>query len=342
MSSETLQRLDGDGISDARLAAIVDSSFDAIIGKDLNSIITTWNRAAETLFGYTSEEAIGKSVVMLIPKARRSEEDRIIARIKDGERIDTFETVRVRKDGKLIPVSLTISPIRNREGVIVGASKIARDNSPARDAERQIRLLLREVNHRVKNQYAVILSIIRETGKRATNISEFEEKLRERIMALSGAHDLLVMGDWIGAELAQLVSEQLRAFPHENRVFVSGPMVTVSPNAVQHLAMAFHELATNSAKHGVLASGAGNISIRWDVIRDDVGESQFQLDWVESFAEPFLDGMFKRPRGQGFGTVILKRVAPQSLGGTAIFDTTETELVWRLRAPARSVISLSD
>jgi PAS domain S-box-containing protein len=107
--------------------AIVDSSDDAIISKDLNGIITTWNKSAERLFGYTAEEAIGKPVTIVIPADRLNEEPTILSRLKRGERVDHFETVRKRKDGRLIDISLTISPVRDGQGKIIGASKIARD-----------------------------------------------------------------------------------------------------------------------------------------------------------------------------------------------------------------------
>ena len=109
------------------LAAIVDSSDDAIISKNLKSIVTSWNPAAERIFGYTAEEMIGQSIMRLLPPDRLEEEARIVARLQRGERVDHFETRRVRKDGRFIDVSLTISPIKNEEGVVVGASKIARD-----------------------------------------------------------------------------------------------------------------------------------------------------------------------------------------------------------------------
>jgi PAS domain S-box-containing protein len=113
---------------DARLlASIIESSDDAIISKDLNGVITSWNKGAERLFGYTAAEAVGQSIVMLIPAERRDEEPRILASLRRGERVDHFETIRVRKDGSLLNISLTISPIRDAQGKIVGASKIARD-----------------------------------------------------------------------------------------------------------------------------------------------------------------------------------------------------------------------
>lgn len=109
------------------LASIVESSDDAIISKDLNGVITSWNKSAERLFGYTAEEAVGQSIMILIPADRVDEEPRILAAIRSGERVDHFETIRVRKDGTLLNISLTISPVKDAEGRIVGASKVARD-----------------------------------------------------------------------------------------------------------------------------------------------------------------------------------------------------------------------
>ena len=109
------------------MAAIVESSDDAIISKDLNGIITSWNDAAERMFGYTAAEAVGRSVRLLIPQDLQSEEDVVLAKIRAGEKIDHYETERQRKDGTRLAISLTISPIRNQNGDIVGASKIARD-----------------------------------------------------------------------------------------------------------------------------------------------------------------------------------------------------------------------
>lgn len=151
-----------------RLASIVESSVDAIVSKDINGIITSWNDAAQRLFGYTPAEAIGRPVTILIPPDHLDEEVSIITRIRAGEVVPSYETVRQRKDGTRIPVSLTVSPIRDGIGRIVGASKIARDISSHKESERRIRLLMREVNHRVKNQYSVIISMIRETSKQAS------------------------------------------------------------------------------------------------------------------------------------------------------------------------------
>lgn len=131
----------------ARLAAIVESSVDAIIGKDLQSIVTSWNAGAERMFGYTAEEMIGRSITLLIPPDREDDEKQILARIKRGERVEHFETVRRRKDGGLIDVSVTVSPIRDASGAIVGASKVARDITEQKRFGEERENLLRLIEH---------------------------------------------------------------------------------------------------------------------------------------------------------------------------------------------------
>jgi PAS domain S-box-containing protein len=120
------------------LAAIVDSTDDAIISKNLSGIIQTWNKAAERIFGYTAPEAIGQSILLIIPPEFHEEEKTILARLRHGERIDHYETVRRRKDGRLIDISLTVSPVRDANGAIVGASKIARDITEQKQAQRAL------------------------------------------------------------------------------------------------------------------------------------------------------------------------------------------------------------
>jgi PAS domain S-box-containing protein len=130
----------------ALLAAIVDSSEDAIISKNLNSIITSWNRAAEKLFQFTAAEMIGRSILTIIPKERLHEEDMILNAVRSGVKVDHFETQRLRKDGSLIPLSITVSPVKNAAGEIIGASKIARDISDKIVLEEKQALLASIVN----------------------------------------------------------------------------------------------------------------------------------------------------------------------------------------------------
>ncbi len=136
---ETVARLSSPEIAPLLLSALINSADDAIISKTLDSIITSWNKGAERLFGYTAEEAIGKPVTILIPEDHPDEEPSIIARLRRGQRIEHYETVRVRKDGSLVDISLTVSPIRAPDGTIIGASKIARDITARKRYEAQLR-----------------------------------------------------------------------------------------------------------------------------------------------------------------------------------------------------------
>jgi PAS domain S-box-containing protein len=139
--------------SEARLAAIVASSDDAICSKDLNGIITSWNAAAERLFGYTAEEAIGKSITILIPADRLGEEVEVIRRIRAGLSVTHYETIRQHKDGSPIDISLTVSPILNADGVVIGASKIARDITE----QKRMRAMTEEAS-RLKDEFLAVLS----------------------------------------------------------------------------------------------------------------------------------------------------------------------------------------
>lgn len=323
----------------ARLAAIVDSSFDAIVSKTLQSVVTSWNAAAERMFGYSSEEMIGRSILTIIPEHLQGEEDVIIARIGRGERVASYETVRRRKDGSLIHVSLTISPIKDRDGGIIGASKIARDITAAKESERRIALLLREVSHRVKNQFAVILSIIRETSNRAISPQQFEDQVRQRILALARSHDLLVNEEWTGAGIVHLVREHLKPFGCEERITLSGPLLTLAPHAVQYLGMAIHELGTNAAKYGALVGSEGRISVKWRINAKSCEEDELELVWDETF--PSANKVDERtPSRRGFGRVVLERAAPGALDGSARWEQGPGRLRWALAIPMRSAVHI--
>lgn len=163
------------------LAAIVDSSEDAIISKDLNSIIQTWNPAATDIFGYTAEEAIGRSITMLMPPEMPEEEPRLIEKIKNGQKIEHYETVRVRKDGERIDVSLTVSPIRDANGKIIGASKIARDITKAKHLKDQVDLLQKTV------------TTVEETSKlKSSFISTVSHEIRAPLGGIIGLAEILV------------------------------------------------------------------------------------------------------------------------------------------------------
>src|SRR5258707_55067 len=140
----------------ARLAAIVEWSNDAIVSKTLAGIITSWNRAAERLFGYSSAEAVGQTIYIIIPSDRRAEEEMVLGRIRSGDIVDHFETVRRRKDGTLIDISLTVSPVRDWRGRVIGASKIARDITQRRRGERERAAIVDGAEHANRAQDEIL------------------------------------------------------------------------------------------------------------------------------------------------------------------------------------------
>lgn len=237
-------------LANDRLAAIVDSSFDAIISKDLNSIIRSWNRAAEEMFGYSAEEAIGRSILFLIPDDRLAEEDSIIGRIRVGQKVPTYETLRLRKDGRLIPVSLTVSPIRDASGTIVGASKIARDISQAKENERRIMLLLREVHHRVKNNLQTVSSLI----QLQPMPEDARQELRGRVMTIAAVHEHLHLHEGLGTVdlalyLRDLFVSANNAFGARVTLDLDLSSVPATAEVATTLGLLANEFVTNTNKY---------------------------------------------------------------------------------------------
>jgi PAS domain S-box-containing protein len=241
-----------------RLVALIEFSDDAIIAKDLQGNITAWNAGAGRLFGYTAEEAVGKPITIIIPADRQGEEPAILARIRAGEHIDHYETVRQRKDGSLVDVSLTVSPVKDHRGRVIGASKIARDISEGKRAQERQLTLLREMSHRVKNLFALSSAVISLSASRARTPAELASSVQERLRARARAHDLTLAD--IPQELAatattlnELVSTVMAPYAEpDTRVMLTGPEVTIQGHAVTGLALVLHEFATNAAKYGAL------------------------------------------------------------------------------------------
>jgi PAS domain S-box-containing protein len=300
---ETEQRL-------GRLASIVESSDDAIVSKDLDGIITSWNRGAERVFGHMAKEVIGQPITIVIPQGRLDEERAILTRIRRGERIDHFETVRQRKDGSLITVSLTVSPVKDAEGKIVGASKIARDITEKKRTQEQISILAREAEHRSKNLLSNVQAIV--MLSQSDTSDGLKAAIEGRVRALANVHSLFVEKRWIGVELSTIASQELAPYADQDgtRVRIEGPPVVLEPNVAQALAVTLHELATNAAKYGSLSAAKGRIDLKWS----HNAEGPLTLRWAET-GGPFV----QTPTRQGFGGRIIKQMISQ-LKGEARFE----------------------
>jgi PAS domain S-box-containing protein len=304
------------------LASIVECSDDAIISKTLDGIITSWNKGAERVFGYTAEEVIGQPITILIPSDRQHEEPVILERLRRGERIEQFETVRQRKDGSLIMISLTVSPVTNAAGSILGASKIARDITERKRSEEQIVTLAREAEHRARNVLASVQATVHLS--RSDTPEGLKHTIEGRIQALANVHRLFVESRWAGAELHSLVKEELAAYCRdgERRARIDGPKLLLRPDVAQAVAVALHELATNAANYGALSVAKGHIRVEWSRASD----GRLVLRWTETGGP-----LGKPPTRQGFGTRVMDSMIRGQLKGEIQFD-------WRAEGLACEIV----
>ena len=308
-----------------RMAAIVESSDDAIISMDLAGGITTWNTGAERIFGYVAQEVIGKPITILIPPDRRQEKREIIGHIRSGQRVEQYETVRIRKDGSKTDISLTASPIRSSAGKIIGASKIARDITARKRAEEQIATLARESEHRTRNILSTVRATVRLTE--SDTLRGLKHAIEGRIQALANVHALFVQSRWTGAELRNLATQELAPYYQDGeiRARIDGPGLLLEPDTAQTIAVALHELATNAAKYGALSVPNGNIQVEWSRVAD----GQIVLRWTET-GGPAV----KQPTREGFGTRVMGTMICQH-NGEMRFDWRAEGLACEITLPAQ-------
>jgi len=319
------------------LAAIVESSDDAILAKNLDGTLTSWNRGAEWLFGYTAEEAVGQPVTLIIPPDRLDEEPRILARLRKGERIDHFETVRRHKDGSLVDVSLTVSPIKAADGSVVGASKVARDITERRRASERQSLLLGEMNHRVKNLLVLAGSLIALSARSATTVKQLESDVRERLGALARAHELTLptsperavetaTATTLHAVIDTVVAPfDDRAEVGDRRIRVVGPDVPIAAGGpLTSMALLLHEFATNAAKYGALSTAEGTVSVECAVDGD-----RLIVTWAEH-GGPAMHLDAEPPSAEGFGSVLARATVEGQLGGEIVREWRPDGLTIRL------------
>jgi PAS domain S-box-containing protein len=308
------------------LASIVESSDDAIVSKNLDGIIASWNRGAERTFGYSAEEAIGQPITIIIPQDRRDEERVILTRIRRGERIDHFETVRQRKHGSLIVVSLTVSPVKNAEGKIVGASKIARDVTEQKRSQEQIATLAREAEHRSKNLLSTIQATVHlsqsdtpEGLKQA--IEGTYPSVCERSLAICrDALDWCRVIDHRGAGACSLLREGRNARAHSR---------STSPIRARRGSGHCCNLARASdqcRQYGALSAAKGQIDLKWSHEAD----GRLILCWAE-MGGPAVP--VQTPTRQGFGSRVIERMIGQLKGKTR-FDWRPEGLVCEITLQA--------
>jgi PAS domain S-box-containing protein len=324
-----------------RFAFIVESSDDAIVSKTLDGIITSWNKGAERIFGYTAKEAIGQHITFLMRPDRYEEEDRIIASLRRGERVEPFDTVRQRKDGELIHVSVTMSPVKDIHGKIIGASKIARDITERKLAQEAQSLLIREMRHRVNNLFLITNAIIGLSARSAKTPADMARAVQGRLSALTRAHELTRPGliDPTGklrseTSLHSLIGAIFEPYVDEEadvpaRVVIEGCDLMISESAVTNVALVLHELATNAAKYGALSADGG--VVRVDCARDD---ATLRIVWREAGGP----GLGEPPSEEGFGSVLTRQVLLNQFRGKIERAWSRDGLVVEMEIPLHHVM----
>ena len=334
----------------ARLSAIVKSFQDGIISHDLGGIITSWNGGAEHLYGYTEAEAIGQPMTLLMDGSFAEQWPMALAQLRQGLVIARFDGVRRTKDGRMLDVAISVSQICDEDLRVIGASEVARDIGDRKAAERKTGLLLRELDHRVKNILAIVLAVVVQTLRSNLQPASFAVEIEGRIKAIAQAHSLLTEAGEGEMSLSAIFATELSPFRHAlpdpdrstsssgTNIDIAGADVSLTPKAGLALAMAVHELASNAAKYGALSVAAGRIDVRWDVAQPK-GAPILTLSWTESGGPPV-----QVPTRRGFGTTLIEMTLAYQFesevrrefapgGVSCVFVISLTEDVGRLLGP---------
>ena len=286
----------------SKLAAIVESSQDAIIGHDLNGVVTSWNDGARHLFGVSAAEAVGQPMPALVRDALPWDWPDMLARLERGEQLASFECSGAATNGCQVEVSVTISPVREGNGRIAGVSLVARDISARRAAEQKAALLLGELDHRVKNILSIVSAVISQTLKTTPTPEAFATEVRGRVQAIAKAHSLLTQSGHGKVSLRAILQTELAPYDREvGNVTVTGQDLALTPKAGLALAMAIHELASNAAKYGALSTTSGQLTVAWDLL-PGAGAPALTLTWTEAGGPAVAP-----PTRRGFGTTLIER-----------------------------------
>jgi two-component sensor histidine kinase len=243
--------------------------------------------------------------------------------MRDGTAPD--ERWHVRKDGSRFWATGELTPLQDDSGAVVGYVKVLRDRTEQRRAQEHQRLLINELNHRVKNTLATVQSIASQTLRNASSPDDAREALENRLLALSRAHDVLTRENWEGASLHEIVAQAVAPYSSrgEDRLHLTGEAIRLQPRMALAVAMALQELATNAVKYGALSNATGEVRIAWTD-----GEDRLHLIWRETGGPPV-----KPPSRRGFGTRLIERSLASDLNGEVRIRFEPTGLVCTVDAP---------
>lgn len=310
--------------ANAFLAAIVRGSPDAIASTDIDLNVRTWNAAAETMLGYSFSDVVGQHVGRYIPEIDLGGRGETFP-----TKVQRFETALARRDGREIPASIVASPLLNAAGVPTGWSITCRDVTERKRREEHSRFIMRELSHRAKNLLAVIMAMFRNSAETTPSLADFEADFGMRLKGLAKSHDLLVHGGWVGASLHALIAVQVQPFVGgTGRLTFSGPDGRLLPAAIQSVGLAVHELATNAAKYGALASSAGRIDVE-----TSVEAGGLRLTWIETGGPPVT-----RPAQSGFGMAVIEDMVADTMGSGADIEFRPVGIRWSVLIPESLIV----
>jgi len=317
-----------------RFAALARASGDAILGLSIDGVVETWGPGAERLFGYTSNEIIGRSFSILAPEGYADEQRSILEQIRRGEEVAPFDSLRRRKDGSLVHVTLRAAPILSPQKVPIGISETMRDISERVKAEEHNRLLARELAHRSKNLLALVVATMNQTAQHSTSVKDFAKRCEDRLLAISHAQELLIAGNWKGAAVADVMRMSLKPFVvSEASLEMHGPDVSLTADAVHAFSLLLHELATNASKFGALTKPEGKIVVDWQLDGAEVTSRRFRMSWRELGGPPVVP-----PRHTGFGHDVIAEMPKHELAAEVTLEYLPGGLFWCIDMPAGQVV----
>jgi len=315
-----------------RLAATYENALAVIAEVDRGGQFVRVNAQFESLTGYPRDALLGLTLFDLThPDDAPAEQAEYTAQVR-GE-IDRYGTEKriVRADGRTLWVQVMSSSVRDPGGEFLYGVRVVHDVTDRRLAEERTRLLLNELNHRVKNALATAQSLATQTARHATDVPDFMARFEGRLVALSKAHDHLTRRNWENASLAGIVEAELELHGGAARgLIATGPDVALPARTALSLSMAFHELATNAVKYGALSTPSGRIEVSWTLERDpNLRPVVVRLAWVE------IGGPVPSPGAGGFGSRFLKAMARET-GGEAELVFDPAGVCWRHAFPIES------
>ncbi len=320
--------------SENRIRAIVNTVVDGIITIDDRGTVENLNPAAAQVFGYRPEEVVGQNVKMLMPDPYHREHDGYIRNYLTTGRAKVIglgrEVVGRRKDGSTFPVELAVGEV-----AVAGRrmfTGVVRDITERRRAEEHQKLLVAELDHRVKNILAQVTVVAKSTRQGSRSIDEFLRSLDGRIVSMATAHGLLSESHWQGVGLAALVRSQLTPYATDVNITISGTDVILAPAEIQAVAMVLHELVTNAAKHGALSTLDGRVSVTWDRRPNGSAGETLVLVWREVGGPPVTANV-----SPGYGTTLIRNLVPHELGGTVDVEFPPDGVNCRIAIPLSTV-----